>query len=164
MYKIGDRVVYRQLSVCVVQGIEIPAFESDHGKEYYKLYPVFNNQNNTTIYVPVDSKDSLRSISSREEAENALTEAAKQKNTTFTAKKPPQLTAYYQDLLSSGELKKYLFLLKEIAAKEKTTKKLSEIDARFRNKTERLVCEEFAVIFDETLSSVKEKLYKTMGI
>lgn len=165
MYKIEDYVVYRQLNVCRVEGIETPSFETDRDKKYYKLYPVFENKSNTTIYVPVDSQDGLRPVSGREEVENALKALPALKPTLFTAKKPPQLTAYYQDLLASCDLNKYLYLLKEVALKEKTNaKKLSEIDTRFRNKTERLLCEEFAVVLKETPDDVKARIYKEMKL
>ncbi len=161
MYKIGDYVVYRILTVCKIVEIETPSFELDKEKEYYKLSPVFDNVSATTIYVPADNVDGLRSVSSKQQIEEALSALPSLRPTVCSAKKPPQLTAYYQDRLSLNDLSATLSLLKEISIKEKTSnKKLSEIDLRFRKKIDKLLCEEFAVVFNETPERIKEKIYK----
>lgn len=159
MYKIGDHVVYRLLNVCKVEGIETPSFEKDGEKRYYKLCPAFENKSNTVIYVPVNEKDALRALSGKSEAEEALKGLSKEKPVVCLAKKPPQLTSYYQEILASCDLKKYLALIKEVILKEKeNAKKLSEIDAKYRDKTLRLVCEEFAVALNESLETVKARI------
>lgn len=163
MYKIGDYVIYRQLNVCKIEGIETPSFEADRNKKYYKLRPAFDNKNDTTIYVPVGSNDGLHPVSDEKDVRRALNELPKIKPSVYVAKKPAQLSAYYQELLSSHNLKNYLSLIKEVALKEKTSaKRLSEIDVRFRNRAERLICEEFAIVLDETPDAIKSKIYDTM--
>ncbi len=158
MYKINDYVVYRQLQVCKIESLETPSFEPNKEKLYYKLTPVFDNKSNTTIYVPIDSKDSLRPLTEKEHIDAALKEFPTVKPTVFTAKKPPQLTAHYQEILSSCDIKKYLSLVKEVTIKEKEMKKLNEIDARYRAKTQKLLCEEFAVVLCQTPEKIQEIL------
>lgn len=164
MYKIGDYVVYRQLSVCVVETVETPPFERDKTKLYYRLSPVFDNVNDTVIYVPQHSQECMRAVARADEMNAALRALPHIKVTVFAAKKTPQLTAHYQDVLASCDILQYLTLLKEVSLKEKTgAKKLSEIDIRFRNKTERLVCEEFAVVLGQTPNEIKTIIYKLIG-
>ncbi len=158
MYKIGDFVVYRLLNVCKVQAIEAPSFEADKQKQYYKLSPAFENGADTTIYTPIDT-DGLRPVVSAKELKDALAELPKRHPTVCSLRKPPQLTAYYQEQLSHGDAMKNLLLLKEIAIKEKNGgKRLSEIDARFRRKTEKLLCDEFAIALQTKPAEIEKKL------
>ena len=164
MYKIGDFVVYRQVNVCKIEGVCYPTFEANAKRKYYKLSSVFTN-NGTTVFVPIDSKDGLRAVSDKNFLEQALLELSSVKPAVFVAKKPPQLTAYYQEILSSNDLRKYLYLIKEVTIKERSNpKKLSEIDNRFKHKAEQLVCEEFAVVFNVPPEQIKERLYASMGL
>ncbi len=164
MYQIGDFAVYRLLTLCRVDGTETPSFESDPTKQYYKLCPVFDNKSSTVIFVPTESSDGLRPLFALEDVKNALKELSSVKPTVYPAKKPPQLSAYYQELLSSCDVRKYLYLLKEVAVKEKSSaKRLSEIDSKFRTKTERLLCEELALLFKETPEDAKTRIYNAMN-
>ncbi len=158
MYKSNDYVIYRQLQVCKIQSLETPSFESDPDRLYYKLCPAFENQSNTTIYVPVDGEDSLRPLSTAEKARAALQALPTLHPTVFTAKKPPQLTAYYQGILNTLDVIQYLSLIKEVSIKEKNVKKLNEIDARYRAKTEKLLCEEFALVLGETPEKIQKQI------
>lgn len=159
MYEIGQFVVYRQVSVCKIEGVETPSFESDRTKTYYKLSPVFDNKNATTIYVPMQSLECLRPILSKEEGEALLREIPNVKPTACPYKKPPQVTAFYQDILASCDLKQYVALLKEVSGKSKAAgKKASEIDMRFRAKTERLLSEELATALQKPLDEIKKLL------
>ncbi len=162
MFKIGDFVVYRQLTVCKIEGIDTPSFENDKTKKYYILSSAHDSGNGTTVYIPVASEDVLRPIATKEEAQAELDKLPSLNPTVCTLKKPPQLTAYYQEILSSGELLRNLSLLKEITKKEKTVKRLSEIDVRFRAKTEKLLCEELALSLSATPQAIKEILQKSI--
>ncbi len=159
MYNVNDYVIYRQLQACKIDGIETPSFESDKTKQYYKLVPAFEDKSSTTIYVPVDSKDSLRPLSSKAKIEEALAALPELTPTVFTAKKPPQLTAHYQEILLSTDILRYLLLVKEVSVKSKSVKRLNEIDARYRAKTERLLCEEFALVLGISPEDAQEKIH-----
>lgn len=144
----------------MIEAIETPSFERDKTKLYYRLRPVFDNVNDTVIYVPQQAQDGMRAVVGEKEIKAAMRALPTVKPVVFATKKPPQLTAHYQEILASADVLKYLSLLKEVALKEKSgAKKLSEIDIRFRNKTERLVCEEFAVALGQTPSEVKTAVY-----
>ncbi len=159
MYKIGDFAVYRLLNVCKIIGIETPDFEPNKEKRFYKLAPAVQDKSDTVIYVPVEGADNLRPLFTLSQIETAFKEIAKIKPTPPPSKKPAQQTAYYQDILATCNPTKYLALLKEIHVKEKSnTKRLSEIDNRFRTKTERLLCEEFSIVLQKTPEEIQQKL------
>ncbi len=163
MYKIGDHVVYGKLTVCKIEEIATPSFESNKEKKYYKLSPVFDNHSNTTIFVPCGAEENLRPVIDASTAQSALKELPKVKPTVFAAKKTQFIIAHYQELLDSNDVRKHLYLVKEIALKEKTqAKKLNESDGRFRAKTEKLLCEEFALALNETPESIKQKIYEAL--
>ncbi len=155
MYELNDYVVYRLLTVCKVDGIETPPFEHDPTKKYYKLSPIFDNKYCTTIYVPQETTEGLRPVLTKQEAEKLIRAIPQIKPTLCMVKKPPQVTAFYQEILSSCDLKQYIALVKEVAQKIKTAKKISEIDMRFYGKTERLLCEELALSLSSTPEEVK---------
>lgn len=162
MYKVEDYVVYRQLQVCKIESMETPSFESDKTKLYYKMSPVFDNKCNTVVYVPVTSEDGLRPLSDKEQVQAALQNLPTQNVMVFTAKKPPQLVAHYQEILSSCDIEAYLPLLKEVTIKEKSSKKLNEIDTRYRAKTERLLCEECAVVLGTTPEEIQKQIHSLL--
>ncbi len=72
MYQINDYVVYRLLTVCQIVNIETPSFERDSTKMYYTLAPVFDNGNNTTVYVPVGAEEGLRPLFSLDTVKKAI--------------------------------------------------------------------------------------------
>ncbi len=163
MYQIGDFVIYRFLNVCKIDSIETPSFENNPDKKYYRLTPVFNNKSDTIIYVPVDSVEGLRSLTTREEVEKLLAEIPQIKPLVSGFKKPAQLMMHYQNILSSCNLRHYLGILKEVATKEKSgVKRLSEVELKYRNKTETILCQEFALVLGKTPEEIKTRIDKAL--
>jgi RNA polymerase-interacting CarD/CdnL/TRCF family regulator len=108
--------------------------------------------------------ESIKTEISKAQYNAALHALPNAKVAVFATKKMPQLTAHYQDVLASCNILQYLTLLKEVALKEKIgAKKLSEIDIRFRNNTERLVCEELAVVLGKKPNEIKTIIHKLIG-
>ena len=52
MYQAGEFIVYGTNSVCRVESIGKPPFETEEDKLYYTLVPVTGTE---TIYIPTDS-------------------------------------------------------------------------------------------------------------
>ncbi|MEE1329976.1 MAG: CarD family transcriptional regulator [Acutalibacteraceae bacterium] len=68
MFNKGDKVIYGQTGVCVVEDIAERELIKNVKRLYYKLRPLY--QQNNIIYAPAESdKVFIRSIISREEAE-----------------------------------------------------------------------------------------------
>lgn len=67
MFNIGEKIVYGQTGVCVVEDISEKELIKNVKKQYYTLRPVFRSNN--TIYAPVDNKNVfMRKIISANEA------------------------------------------------------------------------------------------------
>lgn len=71
MFNKGDKVIYGQTGVCVVEDIAQRELIKNVKRLYYKLRPIY--QQNNIIYAPAQSdKVFIRSIISREEAEQLI--------------------------------------------------------------------------------------------
>ena len=53
MYIIGDKIIYGQTGVCVVEDICEKTLSRNNTKMYYTLRPIY--QHNNMIYTPVDN-------------------------------------------------------------------------------------------------------------
>lgn len=157
MYKIDDYVIYNQLCVCKIVCEEQMYLEAFGTKTYYKLCPVFKDQQNTFYYVPVDSTNNLRPITTKETPLIILKNFCNERVTVSSLKKPLLLTSYYKERFNNAGLKECLTLLKEIFIKgAKNKKKLNETDLKYYSKAERLVVEELSVIFNEDKEKTKQ--------
>ena len=63
MYQAGEFIVYGTNSVCRVESIGKPPFETEEDKLYYPLVPVTGTD---TIYTPTDSPVFTRPVISRD--------------------------------------------------------------------------------------------------
>lgn len=71
MFSVGEKVVYGQTGVCVIESVTEKELIRNQKKQYYVLKPLF--QNNNTIYAPVDSeKVFIRPIMTAEEADGLI--------------------------------------------------------------------------------------------
>ena len=71
MFNKGDKVIYGQTGVCVVEDIAQRELIKNVKRLYYKLRPIY--QQNNIIYAPAQSdKVFIRSIISKEEAEELI--------------------------------------------------------------------------------------------
>ena len=71
MFSIGEKVVYGNTGVCVIEDITEKELIKNSKKTYYVLKPVF--QQNNTIYAPSDSnKVFIRPIMKKQEAEELI--------------------------------------------------------------------------------------------
>ena len=69
MYQAGEFIVYGTNSVCRVESIGKPPFETEEDTLYYTLVPVTGTE---TIYIPTDSPVFTRPVISREKAEELI--------------------------------------------------------------------------------------------
>ena len=161
MYTVGTPILYGRTGVCRVEGIGTPHFQKDDGQTYYTLRSVFSTSGEL-IYVPVDTVASMRPLIGREEAADYLGLISQLELKSFGSKKPAELIAHYQEMLASCQPKDCLLLIKEVYWKQKSLKKLGQVDARYLKIAERLVCEEFAVAMGTGPESVKRRLYAAM--
>lgn len=147
--------------MCRVEGIGTPHFQKDDGHTYYTLRSVFSTSGEL-IYVPVDTAASMRPLIGREEAADYLDLVSWLKPKSFDSRKPAELVAHYQEMLTSCQPRDCLLLIKEVYWKQKSLKKLGQVDARYLKIAERLVCEELAAVLDTKPESIRKRLYSAI--
>lgn len=146
--------------MCKVEGIGTPHFQKDDGHTYYTLRSVFSTSGEL-IYVPVDTAV-VRPLIGRGEAADYLAQVSELRPKAFNSKKPTELIAHYQEMLASCQPKDCLLLIKEVYCKQKTLKKLGQVDTRYLKIAERLVCEELAAVLDTKPESIRKRLYSAI--
>lgn len=161
MYEVGTPVLYGRTGVCRVEGIGTPPFQKNDGHSYYMLRSVFSTSGEL-IYIPVDTSVSIRPLIDSGEAADCLDLIPRLKPKAFHSKRPAELTAHYQELLASCDLKSCLLLIKEVYFKQKEQKKLGQVDSRYLKIAERLACEELAAVLGTGPESIRRQLYAAM--
>ena len=167
MYTVGTYLLYRSAGVCRVEGMDAPKLARDEKRQYYKLRPAFSTGLDY-IYVPLDSPVPLRPIISSEKAVHYLDSVAFLKPKAAGMQKTAEISAHYQNLLSTGDPENSLLVIKEIWEKEKGLtgtggkRKLNQADVKYRRLAEKLVCEEFAAALHTDPEAMKERLYRAM--
>lgn len=161
-YRPGQIVSYRSNGVFRIDAIGKPDFLQGNGKDYYTLLPVFSKSQGT-YYIPVDVNGLVRPVISSEEAQQYLNQLAEMVINPFPSIKQQELTSHYRQLLSSCDLEKHLYLMKEIClknrGKQETGKLFSATDEQYLKKVEQLLSEEFAIALQETPEVSKARLY-----
>lgn len=160
MYPVGTSILYGRTGVCRVEDIGTPRFQKDDGQTYYTLRSVFSTSGEL-IYVPVDTA-AMRPLIGRDEAADYLGLISQLKPKSFDSRKPAELIAHYQGMLASCRPKDCLLLIKEVYWKQKSLKKLGQVDARYLKIAERLVCEELAAVLDTKPESIRKRLYSAI--
>ncbi|MBU9727058.1 CarD family transcriptional regulator [Diplocloster modestus] len=158
MFQINDVIVYENGGVCTIKDIGVPEFlHTDI--QYYTMQPVCDM--GRTIYVKTkDNKAYMRTIVSRDEAEEYLTEL------------PAMVGVYNEDdkirdkefgsILKSCECSRCFRMYKGISIAQNRKilngKKLNMNDDRYLHKVEELLSAEYSVIFHISLDQAKEKI------
>lgn len=161
MYEVGTSILYGRTGVCRVEGIGTPPFQKNDGHSYYTLRAVFSNCGEL-IYIPVDTPASMRPLIGSGEAAGYLDLISTLKPKAFSSRRPADLAAHYQEMLTSCEPKDCLLLIKEVYWKQKSMKKLGQVDTRYLKIAERMVCEELAAALDTKPESIRRRLYAAM--
>ena len=166
MFKIGEKIVYGQTGVCVVDDICEKEILRKQKKTYYVLKPVF--QQNNVIYAPVDSdKVFMRRIITREQADKLILQIPEiKKNLKSEAATPEDYRSWLEshecgDLI---ELTAKIYAKKEMAKENK--KKLGFLDEKYMKLAEDLLFGELSVAleipFDEVPQYIKQSLNKLL--
>ena len=142
MFNEGDLIVYGASGVCRVG--EMIQLE---GKDYLKLYPVYQRE---TIFMPLFSdKVRVRSVITREEAENVITDAAGRDALPVFENKVQLLNQKYESIIKTYQCSELLYLIMSIHNKrivaEQKRRKLGLVDERYLKRAEDLLYGEFSI-------------------
>lgn len=147
VFGIGEYVVCGSKGVCVVENItKLDISGADREREYYILKPKYSS--GSTVYVPVDStKESMRPVIKREEAEALLQSIPEIPLLTIGNEKFVEQT--YRECLKTGRCDEFARLLKTIRLrKEKRLqagRKVTAVDEKYFHIVEDGLCGELAV-------------------
>lgn len=159
MFNIGDFVVYGQSGVCQVTSVDVPqvAIRDGEKKLYYKLSPMFSTE---VIYTPVDTKVYMRSVMTREQAKELLTQIADETKIPDSTK--PNSKEEYTALLKTQDCEELLRVIQAIYYKKhdfaQHGKRLTMTDQKVLKHAEDLLCSELSVVMGNDLETTKSMM------
>ncbi|RHQ83146.1 hypothetical protein DWX95_05255 [Butyricicoccus sp. AF22-28AC] len=137
MYQAGEFIVYGTNSVCRVESIGKPPFETEEDKLYYTLVPVTGTE---TIYIPTDSPVFTRPVISREKAEELINSIPDIEEDHFVCHSVRMANEHYQAALQSHDCEELVQLIKTVYAKSRRHgRRVSQVDQRYRKRAEELL-------------------------
>ena len=153
MFEIGEKVVYGNTGVCILEDIVQKEIIRNKKQEYYVLKPLY--QQNNTIYAPVDSdKIFIRKVISKSEAEE-LIEKIPRITEEMVVDNDPDM---YRNALSSHDCKVLVAITAIIYQKKRTAislkKKLGFGDEKYMRLAENLLFGELACALDIAIEEV----------
>lgn len=151
MFKVNDYVVYGLMGVCQITHIKQDEYNSGNETEYYVLEPVYQNSNNMTIMVPVDSPNTvMRAISTKDDVLSLI--AMMPQIETMWVDDERRRTNIYKAALKTGKTEEWIKVLKtlylEKEAKAVLGKTLTRTDEDIFTTAETHLNQEFAIALD----------------
>lgn len=162
MFEKGQKIVYGQTGVCLVEDITEKELIRNQKKQYYVLKPLF--QQNNIIYAPVDSdKVFMRPVISAAEAEELIKRIPEIKSRIKCGELLPE---NYREVLQTHENSSLIELAGAIYEKKKAAlankKKLGFSDEKYMKLAESLLFGELSVAldipFERVQGYIEEKL------
>lgn len=163
-YKVGEYVVYAANEVCKYSGVVTKCFDGKNKADYCMLLPVYSSS--SAYYLPVDKiSEKVRRLLTREELLKIISEVADLSMEWEPDKNKRK--ADFTAILKSNDFSKIFKMLKTIYNEKKRLenngKKLFAIDERAFCEAERLVRQEFSIVFDISENEVCEYIKKCFG-
>ena len=161
MYQAGEFIVYGTNSVCRLESIGKPPFETEEDKLYYTLVPVTGTE---TIYIPVDSPVFMRPVISREQAETLVRDIPNIEVDHFTSHSMRLSSEHYQEVLQSHDCGDLVQLIKTVYAKSRRSgRRLRQGDQRYRKRAEELLHGELSVALGIPFHEVPAYIESVIG-
>lgn len=160
MYQAGAYVIYGNMGVCKIAGIEELSFGTGIKKKHYVLEPAAQHG---TIFIPVDTEVFMRSVISREEADQLIDMIPSIRAEAFMSRDMQELTGHYSTALRSHDCADLIEMVMSIYAKkqyrEAQKQKFGTVDENYMKRAEDLLCSEFSVV----LGIPKEQVSSYIG-
>lgn len=162
LFKISDTVVHPGMGVCKITNIKDEDFAKLGKKQFYVLKPIYDN-NQTTVYVPVNSeKITLKKLLSEEEIEALLSEINFSKSVWID--NDVVRKEKFTQILKSGDRVEIILLIRELhlklEEKEKAGKRLHISDEKILREAEKLIHQELAFSMNIEVEQVAEYIIK----
>lgn len=157
MFSVNDYVVYGSEGVCKVESIGHPEIAGlDKMKEYYTLSPVYRSGK---IYTPVDSPLHMRSVISKNYAEELIGGIKEISGDLDVPKDAKLANVYYRDLVRSYECVKLISVIKYVFAKQRAfaavKRNIPAVDLKFFKIAEEMLYGEFGFVLGIDPKEVK---------
>lgn len=147
-YKPGDRLVYGNNGVCVIEDICPKRFASDKAERLYYILKPINNQT-ATLFVPLENmmlRTKMRNVVTKREIDSLLTRA-KNSSLGWIDNRSERLSSF-NEILKSASQEQLVQMINCLYVKKQelseNSKKLSATDVNILSAAEKLVREEFA--------------------
>lgn len=156
MFSKGDKVVYGQTGVCVIEDIVEKALIKNEKKKYYVLKPLF--QQNNVIYAPADSgKVLIRPVMTKQQAEELISRIPQ---IISGASDETGTIDSYREELEFHKAENLVLLTAQIYRKKKLAKlnrkKLGFVDEKYMHIAEELLFGEFSAVLGIPIEKVPE--------
>lgn len=157
MFSVNEYVVYGSEGVCKVESIGHPDIVGlDRAKEYYTLSPVYRSGK---IYTPVDSTILMRSVISKNQAEELIGGIKDISGDLDVPKDAKLASVFYRDLVRSYECRKLISVIKHVFAKQRelaaAKRNVPAVDMKFFKMAEDMLYNEFGFVLGIDPKDVK---------
>lgn len=160
-YQAGALVVYGNLGVHEVEQIALQSFCGEPSKEYYTLRPYFSNSHDRS-YIPTAKEGVLRTVSSVEQVAENFKKIKTEELQALVSNNQTVLAESYQAVLHTNDFYEYLKLFKGLYQKQASQRsrgrKSNTMEGCFYQIVERVLREELAIVFHETLEEAGNRL------
>ncbi len=149
MFKKGEYVVVGNKGVCAVEDITTLNISGvDKEREYYILKPVYVP--GSTVYVPIDSAETMRRVLTKEEAKHLIDEIPQIPLITTTNDK--MLEQEYKGCMKTNSCEEWIKIIKTIYLRKQKRleagRKVTAIDAKYFRIAEENLYGELAVVLN----------------
>lgn len=160
MYQTGDRVVYGNSGICLVERIGVPDFETfERGKPYYFL---LCEEDNSRIYAPVDTRVTMRALITADEATALLQNLPALPIQLPASRDHKIITQHYQKLLQQHTAESLFCVIKSIHQRHKgpdgSIGRMTSAEENVLKKAEHQLCAELAIALSISPDAARDKL------
>ena len=160
-YQAGTLVVYGNLGVHEIETVGPQSFCGEPAKDYYTLRPCFSDSHDRS-YIPTAKEGVLRPVSSAEQLTADLEKIKAEDLPAPVSNNQTVLAEHYQAVIHTNDFYEYLKLFKELYQKQTAQRgrgrKVNAMDSHFYQMVERVLREELAAAFHETLEDADRRL------
>ncbi len=149
MYQVGEYVVVGNKGVCIVDNITTLDISGvDREREYYILKPVYVP--GSTVYVPVDSADSMRRVLTKDEVTHLIHEIPQ--IPLIETVNDKLLEQEYKGCMKNNSCKEWVRIIKTVylrkQKRQELGRKVTAVDAKYFRIAEDNLYGELAVVLD----------------
>lgn len=158
MYNINDYIIYSSNGVCKIEDICTPDFAKELGidKLYYKISPVYKVE---TIYIPVDTKNYMRPVITKSEADELISKIPEISEAEFTSLDHRAFAEKYKISIKSHECEDLISLIKTVYMRNQSMinqgKKLGQTNLQYLKNAEDLLYGELAIALEIPVGEVR---------